>query len=152
MPKFNPGIMTCAELLAYKYDLFKQYQEKFSLETFVETGTDSGGAVEVARHIFQDVYSIELEPKRFEDCAKKFIDVANVRIVFGDSEVLLENFMDSHEPKNILFWLDAHAAEGELPAKHAFSGFDELENLLKRPLKNSVILIDDIHEALIMID
>jgi hypothetical protein len=148
MPKFNPGIMTCAELLAYKHSLFQKYQEEFKLKTFVETGTDSGDAVEAARPFFQNIYSIELGPKRHAVCADRFKSNTNVQIIFGDSEVELERIMDNISTENILFWLDAHAVEGELPAKHAFSGFEEMENLLKRPLKNCVILIDDIQEGL----
>ena len=143
--RFNPGIMSCEELEAYKHDLLKKYQKQFSLTTFVETGTHRGDAVGFAQSIFKEMYSFELDPFFYSLCETRFKNVSNVHVTFGDSEIELEKTMDRIPSLDILFWLDAHAPEGDLPSLHAFSGFAELENLLKRPLKNCVILVDDIY-------
>ena len=143
--KFNPGKLSWQDLLLYKQSQFQRYRLMHGLESFVETGTNSGDSVEYARHIFKNVYSVELDPNLYTMCETKFKGVDNVHLLFGDSEIELEKLMDTLPHENILFWLDAHALEGELPAKHAFSGFIELENLLKRSLKNCMILVDDIY-------
>ena len=151
MPIMNPGVMTWQELLAYKQGQMKHYRDMFNLETFIETGTNSGDSVEFARHIFPAVYSVELHPGRYELCSKRFAGMDNVHLFQGDSEVLLSTLLKKIPNKRILFWLDAHAG-GEEPelvgvGKHNFSGLFELAEILRNPPTNSVIMVDDMYEV-----
>lgn len=148
MPTFSPGFATCWDTLAYKHSQMKHYQTLFGLETFIETGTDSGDSVEFVRHIFKNVYSMELHPKRFAFCQERLKGIDNVHLFQGDSEVWLPEFLETIPKQNILFWIDAHysdeAPELDALAKHRFSGLYELASVLRSPPTNSVIMVDDI--------
>lgn len=140
--------MSWQELEVYKHNQMKFYHDTYGLETFVETGTNDGRSVEFARHIFKEVYSIELHAERYEYCKNKFLGVNNVHLYQGDSEILLPQIVKNLPNERILFWLDAHLGSDDpgplSSAKHKFSGHYELEYLLNRKLTHSVILVDDI--------
>jgi hypothetical protein len=109
------------------------------------------------RHVFKAVYSIELDPGYYVNLSKRFAGVENVKLLYGDSAVILPEILDTMPHENILFWLDAHAGNAIRVAnppqnyrelvgvgKYDFSGLIEMEYLLGLGLRNCVIMADDI--------
>jgi hypothetical protein len=125
-----------------KQRILKDYQDRFALRTFVETGTFTGETVEALRGRSTQVVSIELAPDLYALARRRFASAPNVRLLHGDSTELLARALgDTTGPA--LVWLDGHyagsgtAGSGQSPLMH------EVRTLLARPPRGDVILIDD---------
>jgi hypothetical protein len=85
----------------------RKYADAAAYDVAVETGTLFGdSAVKLSRH-FSRVYTIEINRELYERAAARFKDNDRVRVIFGDSKLLLRDLV-----KNIgqpcVFYLDAH--------------------------------------------
>jgi hypothetical protein len=125
-----------------KQEVIKLFQQKYSVETFVETGTFRGEMVYAQRKYFKKIISIELSTQLFDIARKRFKNYSNVEIINGDSAVSLGEIVIKLKTPAI-FWLDGHysgfeTAKGDLetPIKK------ELESILKSDIDH-IILIDD---------
>ncbi len=133
-----------------KQSVVKEYANRFSLETLVETGTYLGFMVRSTKDTFRRIYSIELEENLYRRAAKKFLKFSHVKILQGDSgEVLARLLQTIDQP--CLFWLDAHYSSGA--AFQTGKGnvltpiLSELEHIFTHPkAQDHVILIDDARE------
>lgn len=83
------------------------YKDRFRIGTMVETGTFLGDTVEFFRHKMDMVYSIELSEELAAKAVKRFEGISNVRIIQGDSGVILADLV-KQVPSTALFWLDGH--------------------------------------------
>ena len=114
----------------------------------VETGTYMGDGVQSALDAgYKQVFSIELDKKRYENCKKRFSNNKNVTIIHGNSGDELPKLLKNiNEP--CTFWLDAHycgeplslgveIADKWCPMK------EELEAINQDNIKTHTILIDD---------
>jgi hypothetical protein len=114
------------------------------LETFVETGTFEGEAVERMLPIFDEIYTIELSSHYYERAVEQFQPYQSVSVYHGDSPRVLKSLQTRLESKAVLYWLDAHWCDAP-DTNAAHDGcplLDELEAL--SPLNHtSVVLIDD---------
>lgn len=122
--------------------LVREYIKKFSIDTFIETGTYNGSMVAAITSHVKNVYSIELDEKLHILAREQFKDNPNIHIFCGDSGKLLPGILCSiKEP--CLFWLDAHYS-GDITAKGETNTpiLQELDAILKSP-HDHVILIDD---------
>ena len=115
---------------------------KFQTEILVETGTYLGDMVEAQRDHFKKIYSIELSEKLFNKAIKRFKDHLHIKILHGDSGIVLNKLMNEID-KPALFWLDGHYSHGitakgekECPVP------EELKAIFKSALPH-IILIDD---------
>jgi hypothetical protein len=112
---------------------------------FVETGSYQGDGIIAASLVnFEEIHSIELSPKYFQFCKKRFASAPHVHVWQGDSGVVLEEVIRNiHEP--ITFWLDAHFS-GNDTAKGETNNpiLRELEIIKNHPIKSHVIFIDDV--------
>jgi len=126
-----------------KQAIVKEYAKKFNISILVETGTFMGDMVSAMKQEFVTIISIELSNNLYRRAMKKFSGISHIQILRGDSAKVLPNILSSIiEPA--LFWLDAHYSAGftekgdsETPIKR------ELDCILKHPISNHVILIDD---------
>lgn len=121
----------------------KQYQKRFQLGVFVETGTYLGEMVEALKSRFREIYSVELSAELCERAQKLFANDPHVHIMQGDSSDVLPRILEKvSEP--CLFWLDGHFSGG-ITAQGAldYPILKELEHIRQHPVKNHVILIDD---------
>jgi hypothetical protein len=121
----------------------KAFAKRFGANMFVETGTYLGDMVSAIKNCFQTIYSIELSPDLCNKAKKKFAHFKHVNIVEGDSSrVLGEILKRINEP--CLFWLDGHYSKG-ITAKGEKETpiLEELRAILKHPVQNHIILIDD---------
>ena len=120
----------------------EEYLGKFHTDILVETGTYLGDMVEAQRDHFKKIYSIELSEKLFNKAQKRFKDHLHIKILHGDSSIVLNKLMNEID-KPALFWLDGHYSHGmtakgekECPVP------EELTTILKSSLPH-IILIDD---------
>ncbi len=126
----------------FKQKLVHTYGRKYSLQTLVETGTAKGKMVRAGRDQFQQITSIELDPKLHHQAKKQFATYPHIRLLQGDSGlVIAEVLAELTEPA--LFWLDAHAMVGGIRPSQVTPIIQELEQILAHPITRHVILIDD---------
>lgn len=118
-----------------------EYLHRFSIHTFIETGTYKGGGIYNALGQAKEVYSIELDEKRFLNAQAIFERFPNVQVIHGDSGKVLPEIMPKLKGR-CLFWLDAHYGNDEAQGEPRTPILDELKCVLNYPDK-CVILIDD---------
>lgn len=125
-----------------KQKAIEEYGKKYGIDILVETGTYLGDMVEAKRNDFKKIYSIELSEKLFHKAVKRFKNYPHIKILQGDSGVVLNKLMLELD-KPALFWLDGHYSGGitALGAKECPVP-EELEIILQNSLSH-IILIDD---------
>lgn len=132
--------------LSRKQQLLLEIGWSFRCSVFVETGTYLGDTVEILRHHFDEVFSIELHENLYKLNRKRFRGKGNVFLWLGDSGRLLPKVLNHVPAGRILFWLDAHysgpgtAADGRnCPVLAELTAITALER------KDHCIVIDDAH-------
>lgn len=110
---------------------------------FVETGTFTGGGVQVALDAgFKFIRSIEVLEDYHNAAKRTFSKTKNVKLYFGDTvSVLWDVIKDIDEP--ITFFLDSHLADGDKRASVEVPVLMELDIINRHPIKTHTILIDD---------
>ena len=127
-----------------KQRTLKEYARRFSIRTFIETGTYYGDMVDACKGSFCRMFSVELDKDLCGRAKARFSGFDHISIVHGDSAQVLGQILATVE-EPCLFWLDAHysagnTARGDLntPVKH------ELEHIFGSSCaERHVILIDD---------
>jgi hypothetical protein len=124
-----------------KQKVVREFEEKFGLNTLVETGTYYGEMVAAMKNRFDCIYSIESVPALAERAARKFANEEHVRIFCGDSRVVMPEVLALLKGP-ALFWLDAgyYGWVGIRTNEQRLSA--ELEMILSHPYPH-VILLDD---------
>ncbi len=120
----------------------RSYLQRFSLKTFVETGTCLGDTLGYVSKSGVRCMSIELSRELYEAACDQFSQNKNVRLVHGDSAQRLPELLEEiNEPA--LFWLDGHYSGGVTACGGTHTPISaELTAILKHPKKH-IILIDD---------
>jgi hypothetical protein len=129
-----------------KQAIVKDYQRRFGLRVFVETGTFAGDMIDAVKRRFQRIVSIELDPGWHARAVERFRSDTHVSLLQGDSGVRLKEVLASlTEPA--LFWLDAHYS-GPITARGVVDSpiAQELTALRAHPIKGHVVLIDDMRD------
>lgn len=114
-----------------------EYLHRYSIETFVETGTYEGAGVVTALQQVEEAFSIELDEQRFKKAQALFAPLSGVHIIHGDSGEVLPEIIPKIKGR-CLFWLDAHILEGHKDTPI----LDELKCVLDYQ-GEYVLLIDD---------
>jgi hypothetical protein len=121
---------------------------RFVNPVLVETGTYTGEGVDVALSLgFERVISIELLEKFYVPAQEKFREDPRVILIHGDSALVLHDAIKNIGTR-ITFWLDGHSFP-EQEHEHDQFGvkacplIEELEQISRHPVKNHVIMIDD---------
>ena len=117
--------------------------DKYSLTTFVETGTHVGKTALFAANWFNTVYTIESEPYYYDIAEANLQYKRNVALLFGSSQEVLPTVVRRIvEPT--LFWLDAHWSR-DLKGQRPFVVNPVLDEIaaIKQLIINHVIMIDD---------
>jgi hypothetical protein len=96
----------------YKQGVVAAYARRHDLKVLVETGTYLGDMIYATLGVFEEVRSIELNPKFFEIAKKRFARHPEVTVVHGDSGDVLGEVLSSVD-KPCLFWLDGHYTAGK---------------------------------------
>jgi len=119
---------------------------KYTNPVFIETGSYLGGGIEAAsaESAFQEIYSIEIDPKYYTHC-QNYAGCRDKRVVLilGDSSVELPKLLAKIKQR-CTFWLDAHFTGEVLPEGVVnCPALKELEAIKQHPIKNHTIMIDD---------
>lgn len=126
------------------YDVFKKFPNK----VFVETGTYVGQGVQLALDTngFEQIISVELSQYYYEFSKNRFKHKQGIFIVKGDSSKILSNIIEKISTP-ITFWLDGHYSGGDTVKGSKNSPIlEELDQIKNHPIKNHVILIDDVRD------
>jgi hypothetical protein len=115
-------------------------QARFSIRTFIETGTYMGDATGFAARIFPEVISIEVDPN-FHRIAAERLSGTHARLIQGDSRIRLPKVVKKLAAP-ALFWLDGHAGAGFFGPHDDCPLLDELAAIAESPLEH-FIFIDD---------
>lgn len=120
-----------------------KYREKYGFKIFIETGTYLGDMVDAQKSYFKTVYSIELGESLYSGAVERFKNFPHVKILLGDSGVVLKSLLAEKIDQPALFWLDGHYSSG-VTAKGSKNTpiMEELAVILQSPF-NHGILIDD---------
>lgn len=128
---------------AYKRNVISEFQEKYNINTLIETGTYAGHMVLSQMSCFENIISIELSDDLYKKAKKKFKGYSNIWIKHGDSGKILPFIVDKlNEPA--IFWLDGHYSAGVTArGKNDTPILKEIEAILNAKILPHVILIDD---------
>lgn len=110
----------------------------------VETGTYKGITSKVLADVADSVTTIEADFGYFKRSEKKLKRYKNVKVLHGDSSVLIESALPSNQI-NCMLWLDAHFSGGNTAGEQNHCPLmSELNTILRfRTASNTVILVDD---------
>jgi hypothetical protein len=132
--------------LSRKQQLLLEIGWNFRCSVFVETGTYLGDTVEILRHHFDEVFSIELYEKLYKLNKKRFQGKGNVSLWLGDSGRLMSEVLQHVSTGRILFWLDAHySGPGTAAEDRDCPVLAELTAIAAHERKDHCIVIDDAH-------
>ncbi len=124
-----------------KQKTVREYGEKFKVNTLIETGTYYGEMVAAMKRNFSQIYSVESVPGLAERARKKFAAEAHIKIICGDSRIVIPELLDKLS-RPALFWLDAgyYGWIGKQGESDRLS--IEIKSILSDPLEH-IILLDD---------
>lgn len=126
-----------------KQTIVREYANKFSAKTLVETGTYLGEMVDATKDLFERVFSIELDGKLCRRARRKFLRFKHINIIEGDSGKILESILP-RVAQPCLFWLDGHYSGGITAKGNSITPIAlELKHIFRHPSDQHVILIDD---------
>ncbi len=124
------------------YELAGTLARKYSIKSFIETGTYKGMTSKWASGYFESVFTIEGSEELFNISAQNLSALENVRVYKGDSKDFLSKIIDESQPPR-MFWLDAHFT----------GGVDSFGNSAQCPLLKEISLIPaDSEDNWILID
>jgi hypothetical protein len=126
-----------------KFRLLKEYQKKFNLPIFIETGTFYGSSIFYLRKHFKKIYSIELSKILYQNAKERLSKFKNITLIRGDSAKILPKLLKSISTP-CFFWLDGHYSGG-ITAKSKIETpiLQEINAISDHKIKTHVIAIDD---------
>lgn len=138
-------ILNCFLFSSLSANIGPQGFEPYVQNYFVETGTYMGGGIKKALKAgFKEIRSIEYSTYYYDYAVRKFSKKPQVKLYLGDSSKdLWRVIKDIKEP--ITFWLDAHISPPRSDKGKNCPLIEELEQIKRHPIKNHIILIDDMH-------
>jgi hypothetical protein len=127
-----------------KQQVAKDYAKRFHLRVFVETGTFQGDTVDAVKHVFDEIYSIELGMELYQNAKTRFAGIKHITIIQGDSGEILNEVL-AHVDRPCLFWLDGHYSGGTTAKGELHTPIEkELSCIFGHSIASRhVILIDD---------
>lgn len=119
-----------------------EYARRYGLRVLIETGTYYGEMVAAMKKRFAEIYSVEFDSVLAQRAAKKFAAWPHIHIREGDSQQVVPEILRSLKTP-ALFWLDAgyYGWAGLQGDKRRLTR--ELEAILRHPVRNHVVLMDD---------
>ncbi|MBI2632393.1 hypothetical protein HYW75_05295 [Candidatus Pacearchaeota archaeon] len=131
-------------------ETIKQLRDSFKVNTFVETGTFKGINARLHAKNFTEVITCELIKDYFLIAQEKLRSFINVKIVNISSPEFLKQFTEEYKNSGrndmIIFYLDAHFYDPNIPKEKRFVVLDELRAL--KDFKNGIIIIHDFDNGL----
>ncbi len=127
-----------------KMMVIESYLDRFSVTNFVETGTYLGETLGyIAGKSGVECISIELSSELHHRARQKFSKHRNVTLLEGDSGKRLPEVLERITTPTV-FWLDGHYSSGITAQADDDTPISaELDAILRHPIGNHIILIDD---------
>ena len=127
-----------------KFRQLKAVGKRTNAKCLVETGTFLGNTSMRCSRVFDQVFTIELDEKLYEQASKYLSSRSNVVCVQGDATVELPKVLQRPECDNAVIFLDGHfsqgeSAHGEVPEPAC----ELLASLAEYKSKISGIVVDD---------
>lgn len=122
-----------------KRDMLLKMRDKYGIRTLVETGTGMGDGVEWFYRHFDQMHTIEIDPKSHE--AAKQHCVGGVNFILGDSAVELPQLI-ADISKPTIFFLDGHFSGGNTRGPKDTPIVEELQAIFADP-EDHIVVIDD---------
>lgn len=91
--------------------IIKAEARRMGARVLVETGTFLGDTLWCLRKDFDELYSIEIEPRLAEIAAQRFSALTHIHVCQGDSATVLSEVCAQIQLPS-LFWLDGHYSGG----------------------------------------
>ena len=108
--------------------------------TFVETGTYRGDTSAMAMHLFEKVYTIEVDSNLYYNAIRRF-NGSNVEVLNGDSIDVLGQLLPNINSR-IIFWLDGHnSGPGTGVGKIDFPILEELKQIDNNLVESGAIIM-----------
>ena len=109
----------------------------FNVSTIIETGTWKGNTTYILSSLFDEVITIEIDEKFYEE-AEWLDEIKNITRLLGDSSYWLDFYGKLHKnDKSVMFFLDAHSFGHGCPLRN------ELDSLISNKMSKSVLVIHD---------
>jgi hypothetical protein len=117
--------------------------QRFGIRSFVETGTSEGFTVCAVHGLVDQLVSIELQDAKYQQALCENLNIPHVKILHGDSAVVLEQVVQHLRRRPTLFWLDSHMSEADgVPDSTPIEA--EIRNVLHHwPAEMTWLMIDD---------
>ena len=113
---------------------------KYLSDVFIETGSNFGDGIQQALDEgFTEVYSCDIDNKRYDLCRRRFRLNLKVHLILDDSVNFLIRILPLID-KRATFWLDAHKGNGKSPL------ISELAVISQHQIKDHILLIDDLRD------
>ena len=132
-----------------KVRTIKFLNKKYPSKCFIETGTYKGDTTFDLRNNFKSLYTIELSNELYLNASEKFKKYDNIKVLNGDSGIIIKSLLEKISDSRILFWLDGHYSEGITAKSELVTPIlNEVISIRNHEIKNAinhVILIDDAH-------
>lgn len=119
-----------------------EYARAYKLTTLVETGTYYGEMIAAVGRRFQQIYSVEVDPRLAKLAQQRFRGNGRVEIIEGDSQKVVPQLLQRIDQR-CLWWLDAGYCGwvGEIGNPNRLGS--ELGSILSDRRFAHVILMDD---------
>lgn len=88
----------------------KSLIKKFNIQCCIETGTYTGCTTEWFSKLVEQVYTVEIDEKLYNNALQKFKNINNIKITKANSKNWLKTLLPTIKDKYkyVLFYLDAH--------------------------------------------
>lgn len=126
-----------------KQRLVKRYARQHELRILVEAGTYFGEMIDATRHDFEQIFSIEYEPKLAAQARRRFASLPHVHVLQGSSELLIPEVL-AQVSQPALFWLDAGYCAWNGSFQDSSRLLSELSAILSHRVRAHLVLIDDV--------
>ncbi len=120
-------------------------KNELDISTAISTGTYYGADTELYANYFDEVFSMDINPKYMKVAKEKLRDFPNVHLRLMNSWDFIDEFCEKYELAKrddiVYFYLDAHFYDEKLPPADKWVVAKELKALYD--FKNCVIVIHD---------
>lgn len=122
--------------------------EKYKTPILIETGSYIGDGIQCALQAGYDlIKSVDISQIQYDHCSIRFKNNNKVQLFLGSTENMLWDMIKDIDHQ-ITFWLDAHQSGEGTPMSHQKCPLeDELQIIAQHPIKNHIIMIDDMRCA-----
>jgi len=128
-----------------KFLILNKVREQTGAKVLIEAGTFRGITTSRAAAVFDQVYSIELDPTLAAAAMRNLKHKTNVKIFEGDALQVIPELFEKEKLSDVLLFLDGHFSGGETACGDTPEPAPEELQRLKRYQKNiKAIVIDDL--------